>query len=88
MRGVPQRLEHQVGETQRQDVLHRLLAEIVIDTEDLMLFEMFADDAVQCAGGFEVAPDRLFHHQARAVVDKAEASDPHGEIAEQRRPHR
>ena len=36
---VPQRLEQHVGEAQRQQVLHRLLAEIVIDAEDLLLGE-------------------------------------------------
>ena len=34
---VPQRLEEAVGEAEDQDVLHRLLAEIVIDAEDLLL---------------------------------------------------
>ena len=30
---VPQRLEQRVGEAQRQQVLHRLLAEVVVDAE-------------------------------------------------------
>ena len=34
---VPHRLEHPVGEAQRHDVLHRLLAEEMIDAVDLML---------------------------------------------------
>ncbi len=36
---VPKRLEHAVGEPERQHVLHRLLAEIVVDAEDLVLLE-------------------------------------------------
>ena len=32
--GVPDRLEHGVGEAHRQDVLDRLLAEVVVDPED------------------------------------------------------
>ncbi len=36
---IPDRLEDTVGETEHQNVLHRLLAEIVIDAEDLALVE-------------------------------------------------
>ena len=36
---APQRLEQRVAEAQRQQVLHRLLAEIVIDAKDLLLGE-------------------------------------------------
>ena len=36
---VPDRLEHAVREPQREDVLHRLLAEVVVDPEDLRLVE-------------------------------------------------
>ena len=34
---VPDRLEQAVAEAKREDVLHRLLAEEVVDTEDLRL---------------------------------------------------
>ncbi len=36
---VPQPLEDRVGEAQRQQVLHRLLAEVVVDAEGLRLGE-------------------------------------------------
>ena len=36
---VPQRLEHAVGEAERHHVLHRLLAQVVVDAEDLGLLE-------------------------------------------------
>jgi hypothetical protein len=36
---VPHRLEQEVGEAEREDVLHRLLAEVVVDAEDLRLAE-------------------------------------------------
>ena len=36
---VPDRLEDGVGEAQRQDVLHRLFAHVVVDAEDLVLVE-------------------------------------------------
>ena len=36
---VPQRLEQAVGEAQRHDVLHRFLAEEMVDPVDLMLLQ-------------------------------------------------
>ena len=39
MVAVPDRLEQAVGEPQREDVLRRLLAEEVVDAEDLLLVE-------------------------------------------------
>ena len=36
---VPDRVEQLVGEPQRQDVLHRLLAEVVVDAEHRLLGE-------------------------------------------------
>ena len=43
---VPDRLEHAVGEAQHQDVLHRLLAEVVIDAVDLVLVESFSSSSL------------------------------------------
>ena len=40
---VPDRLEQPVGEAERHDVLHRLLAEIVVDAEDLVLVQRAQD---------------------------------------------
>ena len=47
---VPQRLEELVGEAQRQDVLHRLLAQVVVDPEDRVRREDRLDDVVQLRG--------------------------------------
>ena len=35
VRAVPQRLQQNVGEAQRHEILHRFLAEIVVDAEDI-----------------------------------------------------
>ena len=57
----PQRLEQRIAETQRQQVLHRLLAEVMIDAIDLALLRkdrtrrsrlMWSADARSCPGGF------------------------------------
>ena len=36
---TPQRLEQRVGEAQRQQVLYRFLAQVMIDSKDLVLFK-------------------------------------------------
>ena len=43
---VPDRLEEDVGEAQRQQVLHRLFAEVVIDAVDLIFLEDLGDGVV------------------------------------------
>jgi len=60
---VPDRLEHAVGKAQHQDVLHGLLAEIMIDPVDLMLFDQLQQFAVQRLRRGEVGAERLFDHQ-------------------------
>src|SRR5262245_52419877 len=62
---VPDRLEHRVAEAKENDVLHSLLAEIMIYTIDLILVEDVGDQVVQLARGFQVASERFFDHDAR-----------------------
>ena len=52
---VPHILEDAVRETEYQDVLHRLLAEVVIDAEDLVFVEHLVHLIVQRLGA---TPDR------------------------------
>ena len=47
---VPDRLEEAVGEAQGEDVLRRLLAEEVVDAEDLLLAQDLVDGLVELAG--------------------------------------
>ena len=62
---VPDRLEDAVREPERQHVLHRLLAEVVVDAEDLALVEVLRDQLVQLACGGEVVAERLLDDQPR-----------------------
>ena len=61
---VPDRLEEGVGEAQGQDVLHGLLAQVVVDAVDLALGEEPRQQAVQFPGRGQVAAERLLHHDA------------------------
>src|SRR5690625_906075 len=56
---VPHRLEELVGEAHRQDVLDRLLAQVVVDPEDRVLGEDLGDDGVELARGLEVVAEGL-----------------------------
>src|SRR5438067_11708635 len=56
---VPDRLEQRVSEAQSDQVLNRLLAEIVVDPEYLGLVEHAQHLPVQRAGRNEVVAERL-----------------------------
>jgi hypothetical protein len=69
--GAPDRLEQRVGEAQRHQVLHRLLAQVVVDAEHLGLAEHRADGRVDLASRLQRATDRLLQHDARVVAGQA-----------------
>ena len=64
---VPERLVDRVGEAEGEDVLHRLLAQVVVDAEDLRLVEQAAEEAVELLGAVEVVAEGLLEDQARAL---------------------
>ena len=66
--GVPQRLEELVREAQRQDVLHRLLAQVVVDPEDRVRREHRLHDVVELPGRLEVVAERLLDDHAAPLV--------------------
>ena len=71
---VPQRLEDPVREAEHEQVLHRLLAEVVVDAEHLSLVERRRDAGVQLARGREIVPEGLLDQQpGRRVCPAAEA---------------
>ena len=78
---VPERLEDRVGETQDEEVLDGLLAEIVVDAEDLRLAEIAGGDGVEMDGGGEVLAERLldddlaFEFGAEAAAGEAGLSE-------------
>jgi hypothetical protein len=66
---IPDGLEHRVGEAQRQDVLHRLLAEVVVDPEDRLLGEDLVHDVVELPRAGQVVTERLLDdHPAPGVL--------------------
>jgi hypothetical protein len=71
MRGVPQRLEHDVGKAQRQKVLHRFLAQIVVDAEDAVFGEGARHGIVDHLGGGQIGAQRLFKADAALLIGQA-----------------
>ncbi len=59
---VPDGLEYHVGKAKRQDVLDRLLSQVVVDPVDLVLAEDVVDGGVQLMGGPLVYAEGLLHH--------------------------
>ena len=60
---VPQGLEDRVREAQVEDVLRRLLAEVVVDAVDLRFVPVGVDLGVQGCRRFAVFAERFLHHQ-------------------------
>ena len=66
---VPDRLEQPVGEPQGHQVLDRLLAQVVVDAEDLLLAQHAQELLVQVDRLGQVGADRLLdHHPHLGVV--------------------
>ncbi len=61
---VPQRLDHQVGKAEYQQVLHRLLGKVVIDAIDLLLVEVAVHQLIQSLRTFQIHAERLLNHKA------------------------
>ncbi len=57
---VPHRLEDAVGETEHQDVLNRLLPQVVIDPVHLVFPEVLEDLSIQGSSGLVVVTKGLF----------------------------
>ena len=61
---VPDRLEQLVGEPQRHQILDGLLAQIVVDAEDVVRSEHAVDQLVEFASAFQIVPEGLLDHDA------------------------
>ena len=74
--GIPQRLEHDIAEAQRQQVLDRFLAQIMVDAENLLFGEHRADAVIDLLGRSQVLADRLFHRDPRQRREESRFGQP------------
>lgn len=89
---IPVGGEQRVGETQRQQVQHRLFAEIVVDTVNLGFVEILRHLIVDHAGRRQIGAQRFFHYHARRLMiqlgfaqpfaNGAEGAWRHGEVVD------
>jgi hypothetical protein len=82
---VPDRLEQAVREPEGQDVVDGLLAEEVVDPEDLGLVEDRVDRVVQRASGFQVGAERLLDDDPRPGREARGTEHGHGRFEGPRR---
>jgi len=85
---VPERFEDRVAEPEDEEVLHRLLPQVVVDPVDLFLAEVLVDGPVQRLRRRAVAAERLLHDQARptrAAMETRAPQPPHGRPERRRR---
>ena len=77
---VPNALVNRVDEPEYEDVLHRLLAQIVVDAKDLLFVEDFMQHLVELARRIEIGPERLLDEDARprGEVELAEVANHFG----------
>ena len=75
---VPDRLEQAVGEAECEDVLRRLLAQEVVDAEDLVLGKDLVQLGVQRDRAFQIGAERLFHDDAGALDEARLRQQAHG----------
>ena len=80
---VPQGLEDHIGETQRHQVLHRFLAEIMIDPVDLRFIEDLGKLCIDGAAGCAVMAKRFFHHKTGLRGDKTVCLEKAGGVTKQ-----
>ena len=64
---VPERFQHRVGKAEEQHVMHRLLAEIMVNAKNRVLVEGLEQDGIECLGRGQVAAERFFNDDPRIV---------------------
>ena len=82
---VPQRFEQHVAEADGHQVLHRLLAEVMVDPVDLRLVEMLGQHGVERLRSAQVMPEGFLDHNAALARGHAVLVQPLRQIAEKRR---
>ena len=91
MRRAQQGLDEPVGEAEHQDVLNSLLAEEVIDAEDLLLAPVLVQLLIQCERALEVGAERLLDDEPAppiGLVGQARLRDRLGAAGEHARRER
>ena len=79
---VPLGLEEAVGEAQGDQVLHRLLAQVMVDPVDAAFREEPGDCLVDLAGRLQVMTDGLLQHHPGALGETGGGEEVHAQVVE------
>ena len=80
---APQRLKQGIAEAQCQEILDGFLAEVVINSENLVFGETLADLVINRPRRFVIAADRLLEHNSHLSIDQAIRFQTRGDRAKQ-----
>jgi len=67
MVAIPDRLQEGIGKAEIKDVLHRFLAQVVVDAENARLRQRLVQGFVQGDCRCPISPERLLHHHTRLL---------------------
>jgi hypothetical protein len=73
---IPDGLEQSIGKAEGENVLRRLLAEKVVDAEDLLFAEDLVQACVQGHGTRQIGAERLLHDDSRSLDEVRLAEHP------------
>jgi len=77
MLAIPHRLEQRIGESEEMDVQHRLLAQEVVDAQDLVLGEHLVQLGVEGPCGGQVTAEGLLDHHPAVFGQTGSAKSRH-----------
>ena len=66
---VPDRLEQSVGEPEHEQIFDTFLAEVVVDSEDLVLREHLVQRCIELAGRVQISTERLFDDDPATLIE-------------------
>ena len=64
---IPQGLEKRIGKAEKQQVLNRIFAEVVVDAKNVFFPEDAVHHPVQCLRGGKILSEGFFDYDARAL---------------------
>src|SRR5262245_21770096 len=67
MVAIPEGFQDRIGEAEEEQVVHRPLAQVMVDTEDRLLIEGAEQSAVERLRREEIVTERFFNDDASAV---------------------
>ena len=75
---VPNRLKQPIGKAEGENILRWLLAEKMVDPEDLIFGKHLVQLAVQLHGRLQIDAERLFHDDTRTRHQPCVSQQSHG----------